>query len=182
MSHRPEEGGWSPYVAGALVGLLVIASTFLTTTVMGKATHFDTSVIYARTSAMIERAVLPERVEKNDYFKKEPAKVDWQFMLVCGIFIGALTSALTRGAFEWESVPQTWALHFGRNPLKRAVWAIVGGALVMFGARMADGCLAEHGLSGVMQFSASGIAALLCFMIGGVTVAEFLYGKGDRHE
>ena len=182
MSYRQEERRWSPYVAGALVGLLAIASAFATTRIMGKTAYLGASTTFVRASAMIERKVLPERVAKNAYFQKEKVKVDWQFMLVCGIFLGALASAMTAGAFEWESVPPTWAQVFGGNPLKRAVCAFVGGTVSMFGARLADGCPSGHGLSGVMQLSVSGFAALVCFFMGGVLVAGRLYRKGGRYE
>ncbi|HNU07315.1 MAG TPA: caspase family protein, partial [Pyrinomonadaceae bacterium] len=40
---------------------------------------------------------------------KEKVKVDWQFMLVVGIFLGALVSSLTDKSFKWEAVPPTWS-------------------------------------------------------------------------
>ncbi len=182
MSAGKEDGGWSPYLAGALVGLLAIGSAFATTKIMNKTTYLGASTTFVRASAMIERKFLPERVAKNAYFQKEQVKFDWQFALVGGILVGALAGALTGGAFAWEGVPPAWARHFGRSPLKRAFWAFAGGALAMFGARLADGCPSGHGLSGMMQLSASGLAALACFFAGGVTVAEILYRKGDRYE
>ena len=117
----------------------------------------------------------------NAYFQKEKVKVDWQFMLVCGIFAGALLGAVTGGAFEWERVPPTWARRFGNSLLKRAFWAFAGGTVSMFGVRLADGCPSGHGLSGMMQLSASGVAAMVCFFVGGVLVAEMLYRKGNHH-
>ncbi|MEI7899659.1 MAG: YeeE/YedE thiosulfate transporter family protein [bacterium] len=182
MGYQQAGGSWRPYVAGALVGLLAIVSAFATTKMLGKTTYLGTSTTFVRAAAMIEREFLPERVAKNAYFQKETVKVDWQFMLVCGIFVGALLGALTGGAFEWESVPSIWARHFGHSLLQRGVWAFVGGTVAMFGARLADGCPSGHGLSGVMQLSASGVAALLCFFAGGVLVAGPLYRKGNDDE
>jgi hypothetical protein len=182
MFHKKAGGGWSPYLAGALAGLLAIASAFATTKIMGKTAYLGSSTTFVRAAAMIERTFLPERVAKNAYFQKEKVKLDWQFMLVCGIFAGALLGALTGGAFEWEGVPPTWASSFGSNPLKRAAWAFAGGAVAMFGARLADGCPSGHGLSGVMQLSVSGLAAMVCFFAGGVMVAGRLYRKGGRND
>ena len=180
MIYRQEGGGWRPYVAGALAGLLAIASAYATTKMLGKTTYLGTSTTFVRAAAMIEQRFLPERVAKNAYFQKEQVKVDWQFMLVCGIFAGALLGAVTGRAFEWEGVPSVWSHRFGHNPLKRAVFAFAGGAVAMFGARLADGCPSGHGLSGVMQLSASGFAAMACFFAGGMFFADLLYRKGDR--
>lgn len=182
MDYEQAGGGWRPYLAGALAGLLAIGSAFATTKILGKTTYLGTSMTFVRVSAMIEQKVLPERVQNNAYFQKEQVKVDWQFMLVCGIFFGSLLGAVTGRAFEWERVPPTWARRFGHSTLNRGVWAFVGGAVAMFGARLADGCASGHGLSGVMQLSVSGVVALVCFFAGGMTVAEMLYRKGDRYE
>ena len=182
MFQRKTKPKWVPYLAGALAGLLAIGSAYATTKVMGKTAFLGTSTTFVRASAMIERRVLPERVEKNAYFQKEKVKVDWQFTLVCGIFFGALAGALTGREFEWEDVPPTWRQCFGESVLKRLAGGFLGGVVAMFGARLADGCPSGHGLSGVMQLSASGLAAMACFFLGGVTVAQWLYRRRDRYE
>jgi hypothetical protein len=63
---------------------------------------------------------------------------------------------------------------------KRAVAAVAGGAVLMFGARLADGCPSGHGLSGLMQMSASGFVALAMFFGVGVVVARLVYGRAGR--
>lgn len=172
---------WNPYLAGALAGLLAIASAFATTKVMGKTTYLGTSTTYVRAAAMAERPFRPKQVANNAYFKKEQVKVDWQFMLVCGIFLGAFVSAATGGAFEWESVPPFWHKRFGPSVFKRIAGGFIGGAVALFGVRLADGCPSGHGLSGMMQLSASGFVAMACFFIGGTVVARFIFKKGGHH-
>ena len=118
----------------------------------------------------------------DEYFKKEKVKVDWQFMLVCGIFLGALASAVTGRAFEWEGVPPLWQKRFGPSEMKRVFGGFFGGVVAMFGARMADGCPSGHGLSGLMQLSVSGLVAVGCFFAGGVLAARCLNLKGSPYE
>ena len=182
MSWKHKDRHWNPYLAGALAGLLALASAYATTKVIGKTTYLGSSTTYVRAAAMVERAFLPKRAAKNEYFKKEKVRVDWQFMLVCGIFVGALASALTGGAFDWESVPPLWHKRFGPNVFKRILGAFVGGVVAMFGARLADGCPSGHGLSGVMQLSVSGLVAMACFFFGGSMVAKFIAKRGNLHE
>jgi uncharacterized membrane protein YedE/YeeE len=79
-------------------------------------------------------------VAANEYFTKEKVRVDWQFMMIIGIFIGALVASAPDGSFRFESVPPTWAKRFGPSIVKRAIGAILGGIIAMIGARMADGC------------------------------------------
>ncbi len=177
MKWRTEDGGWSPYLAGALVGVLAVASALATTKVTGKASYLGASTTFVRAAGLLERKVAPQHVTNNEYFAKEKVQVDWQFMLVVGIFIGALVSSLTDGSFRLESVPPTWAARFGSAVWKRALWAIIGGIVAMIGARMADGCPSGHGLSGLMQLSLSGFAALALFFGTGVLAAYFIYGR-----
>ena len=175
MQWKTEDNGWSPYLAGALVGLLAIISVWATTVLMGKTNYLGASTTFVRAAGLLERAVAPERVAANEYFTTSKVKVDWQFMLVSGIFLGALISSVTDRSFKWESVPPVWAKRFGNSPIKRAVGAVLGGIVAMVGARMADGCPSGHGLSGMMQFSVSSLAALCLFFGVGIAVAALVY-------
>ncbi len=160
---------WSPYVGGALSGLLVVASVW----VAGK--YFGASTTFVRSAGFVERVFSPERVAALDYFIKEVPKVDWQWMFVAGIFVGALLASLASGSFRWQAVPPGWAGRFGPSRLRRGVTAFCGGVLSMFGARLADGCPSGHGLSGSLQLAASGFVALACFFAGGLVTAYILY-------
>ena len=175
MQWKTEDNGWSPYLAGALVGLLAIISVWATTVLMGKTNYLGASTTFVRAAGLLERAVAPEQVSGNEYFTKTKVKVDWQFMLVGGIFLGALVSSVTDRSFKLESVPPVWAKRFGNSPIKRAVGAVLGGIVAMVGARMADGCPSGHGLSGMMQFSVSSLAALCLFFGVGIAVAAMVY-------
>lgn len=169
--------GWSPYIAGALVGLLAIASALATTKLMGKTNYLGASTTFVRAAGLIENVFAPQHVASNEYFKKEKVRIEWQFMLICGIFIGSLIGSLTDKSFKWEFVPPTWAERFGSSAAKRAVGAFIGGIIAMVGARMADGCPSGHGLSGMMQLSASAFLALAMFFLSGVIVANIVYRR-----
>jgi len=125
--------GWSPYIAGGLVGLLLVASVFLT----GK--YFGASTTFVRTAGMIEQAVAPEHAASQEYYKKEKIKIEWQWMFVAGIFFGALAAAAFTKDFKLTPVPPMWESRFGSSKAKRWVAAFLGGIVLMFGARMADG-------------------------------------------
>ena len=175
MQWKTKDNGWSPYLAGALVGLLAVVSVWATTVMMGKTNYLGASTTFVRAAGLLERAMAPERVAANEYFTTSKVKVDWQFMLVGGIFLGALVSSVTDRSFKLESVPPVWAKRFGKSPIKRALGAVLGGMVAMVGARMADGCPSGHGLSGMMQFSVSSLAALCLFFGVGIAVAAMVY-------
>lgn len=173
---RGGKDGWSPYLAGALVGVLAICSAAATTRVLGKTQYLGASTTFVRAAGFLESAVAPDHVAANAYFSKEKVKIDWQFLLLIGLFLGAAASARADGSFSKETVPPVWKDRFGSGAFRRAVSAFLGGGVAMFGARMADGCPSGHGLSGLMQLSVSGFAALAVFFVAGAAVAGFLYG------
>lgn len=181
MKWRTDDRGWNPYLAGALVGLLAVVSAFATTKLTGKTSYLGASTTFVRAVGLAEQTGAADHVASNEYFAKEKVAVDWQFMLVLGIFLGALASSLADKSFKLESVPPTWAERFGPSVVKRALWAILGGIVAMIGARMADGCPSGHGLSGLMQLSISGFVALILFFGTGVLVARLVYER-RKHE
>jgi len=128
-----EDKGWNPYLAGALAGLLLILSVWVT----GK--YFSASNAFVRTAGIMEKIVGPERAAGMDYFTKYLPKIDWEWMFVAGIFLGSFLSATTSGSFLLKAVPDMWQRRFGPGRVRRDIAAFFGGMVVMFGARLAGG-------------------------------------------
>jgi len=133
MKDQQKDRGWSPYLAGALTGLVMILSVWFA----GK--YFGASTTFARSAGLIEKIFNAERVAKMDYFIQETPKIDWQWMFVVGILIGSFIAAKTSASFKWQAVPAMWQSRFGSSRVKRGVVAFAGGLAAMFGARLADG-------------------------------------------
>lgn len=177
MKWKTDDGGWSPYLAGALLGLLAIASVLATTQLMGKTSYLGASTTFVRAAGLLEQTIAADHVASNEYYTKTKVRVDWQFMLVIGILLGAFISSIMDKSFRLEAVPPTWADRFGTSIWKRAVGAFVGGIIAMIGARLASGCPSGHGLSGMMQLSVSSFVALVMFFGVGVLIAHIVYGR-----
>ncbi|MBA3016368.1 MAG: YeeE/YedE family protein [Proteobacteria bacterium] len=169
---RPTDEGvpLNPYLAGALAGLVSIGSVWAAGKYLGASTTF------VRATGFIERFFAAERLAGLEYFVKTAPKIDWQWLFVVGIFLGALVASLTDGSFRWQALPDMWEQRFGPSHGKRATVAFAGGVVAMFGARLADGCPSGHGLSGSLQLAVSGFVALGCFFLGGILMARILYG------
>jgi hypothetical protein len=125
--------GWNPYLAGALAGVVLILSVVVAGKYIGASTSF------VRTAGLIEKVFSPERVEQLEYFVSKTPKIEWQWMFVVGIMIGAFISSITSGSFRVQAVPDMWRGRFGTAVGKRAAVAFTGGVLVLFGARLAGG-------------------------------------------
>lgn len=170
---KNEPRGWSPYLAGALSGLLIIITAWVS------GNYFGASSCFVRTTGFIESLFTPERVDSMDYFIRFLPKVDWQMMFVVGILIGAFLSSITSGSFRIQAVPDMWREKFGPGRFKRGVSAFIGGVILMFGARLAGGCPSGYGLGALVQLAVSGLIVIVCFFIGGIVVAQILYQGGN---
>ena len=163
---------WSPYMAGALIGVLSWLSLYLVDKPIG------TSTTYVRVSGMLARLFSPRSVDENEYMQETGIKVEWQMLLVFGVLLGGLVSALAAGTFGLRWVPEFWVATFGADVWLRMAVALIGGFLVGFGARWADGCTSGHGISGALQLAVVGWIGAICFFVGGIITAMLLYSGG----
>ena len=124
---------WSPYVTGAFMGMV----SWFSVLTAGK--YLGVSTTFVRTSGMIEKIFVPERIGSMPYFVKERPSIDWQWMEVLGILIGAFIAAKLSRDFKRGFIPPMWEKRFGPSRFKRWIVAFFGGIVLMFGARMADG-------------------------------------------
>jgi uncharacterized membrane protein YedE/YeeE len=160
---------WSPYAVGIGIGVLSWLTFLFSDHPLGISTAF------AKTAGMVEQAVRgPKATEKLYYQKTEPG-IDWEWMLVVGVLVGALVSAAISGTFQVEWVPSMWQNTCGTGVLGRLAVALVGGICIGFGARWGCGCTSGHGISGTMQLVLGSWLSAICFFIGGVGVAMLMY-------
>jgi uncharacterized membrane protein YedE/YeeE len=163
------ETRWSPYAVGIGIGILSWFSFLISRKPLACSTTF------AKASGLIERLLFGKKVDRKPYYQKVTLSVDWQSMLVAGIVIGSLISALLSGDFHWQWVPSAWAAAFGGDPALRVAAALAGGVFLGFGARWADGCTSGHGISGTLQLAVSSWISAICFFVGGILTAQLLF-------
>jgi hypothetical protein len=163
---------WSPHLVGIGIGLLSCVAFVLSDKPIGCSTAFT------RSSGMLEQIVRGRKVRDMAYYRQFVPEIDWEWMLVLGIVVGAFTSAWLSGEFRLEWIPSLWAATFGSNYLPRLVTALCGGIILGFGARWAGGCTSGHGISGTMQLAISSWISAICFFAGGIAAALLLYGVG----
>jgi uncharacterized membrane protein YedE/YeeE len=160
---------WSPYVAGVGIGVLSWLSFLISKQPIACSTTF------ARTSGLVERLVRKTQADNNLYYQEIKLSWGWQGMLVVGVVLGALLSALLSGDFQWQWVPDRWTATFGNNALLRVMVALLGGVALGFGARWSDGCTSGHGISGTLQLAVSSWISAIFFFVGGILTAQFIF-------
>lgn len=161
---------WSPYVVGALIGLLSMLTFYFSSKPIGA------SSAYARMAGMLGMAAAPAHTASLKYFQDNKPAVDWEVMLVIGAVLGAFFAAWHGGELTGALVPPMWAAQFGvDSSWLRVGAALLGGVLMSFGARLAGGCTSGHGISGALQLSVGSWIALICFFVGGIATALLMF-------
>jgi len=144
---------WPPFFCGALIGLGQIAPMILSGAVLGTSTGYVSIVGYLFSWFGIS----------NSYVDKFPFP-NWQCYFYISIMFGAFLS--TRLTFEKRSYSVPAKLYM--------FYYFVGGFLMLFGARLADGCTSGHGISGTTQLAISSLIAVPSMFAGGFLAAFLL--------
>lgn len=161
---------WSPYLVGALIGLLTMLTFYFSDKPLGASTA------YARVAGLVGKAVAPRHTESLKYYQDNKPAIDWEVMLVVGAVGGAFLAAWQGGELTGQWLSPMWEARFGKDSYAlRTIVALLGGVLMAFGARLAGGCTSGHGISGALQLSVGSWIALICFFAGGITTAMLMF-------
>lgn len=152
---KARERVWSPYVAGVILGLLLVPAMVMSDTVLDPSAGF---------------------LAAGGFLQGHPGDAGdwWQVALLVGVPLGARLSATLSGSVRRAPSP-VWTRVLGTaSPRARAVAGFSGGVLMLLGAGLAGGCLAGHGLSGVAQLAVASVVAFLAMIVGGLVAGQLL--------
>lgn len=157
-----------PYLAGALLGLVLFAAFFVTGNGLGASGGI------ARVLVAAEDQFVPEHIDRTAYLLTmaggETDPLDhWIVVITIGTVLGGFLSGLLHGRVRPETA---------RGPRittrKRWVFALLGGLLMGYGARLARGCTSGQALSGGAVLSVGSWAFMFAVFAGGYVLAWFV--------
>ena len=164
------EPAWSPYLAGALIGLLALLTLSFSKKPVGA------SSAYSDLAGMIGRVATPRHIASLKYYQEHKPAVSWTFVFVIGAIGGSFLAAWSGGELTGTYLQDLWIARFGaESHWLRTLVALAGGILMAYGARLAGGCTSGHGISGTLQLAVGSWVAVICFFIGGIGTAMLLY-------
>ncbi|MGD1876063.1 MAG: YeeE/YedE thiosulfate transporter family protein [Kiloniellaceae bacterium] len=113
------------------------------------------------------------------YAKEVANPLNYSFVFVVAMIVGAAVSALLRGGVvrSERAMPPVWRANFGDSPGKRYLAAFVAGFVVLYGARLAGGCTSGHMMSGMMQTAASGYIFAAGVFLAGIPLALLMFRR-----
>ncbi len=165
MSMRSIRPFWPPLTAGIALGLVLLATFLLT------GHGLAASGFFTRLTAWLGETVARSATEANSYlgpFLRGGANplADWITWEIVGVMLGALAASLTGGRFR---VKLDGATNLGGGG--RVGFALAGGVLTGFGARLARGCTSGIGLSGGAPLAVAAFLFLIGFFVAGIAVS-----------
>ena len=161
---------WNPYFGGFMLGLLLIATFYITGRGVG-ATGGTKSVVVAT----VEN-VAPEYAQRSAYYGKyfdeasNPMK-NWLTFETIGILAGAFLSGALSGRvrFRVQKPPQI-------TTRKRLYFAAIGGLLFGIGSQFARGCTSGAAMSGSAVLSLGGFITMFA-IFGTAYVFAYFFRK-----
>jgi hypothetical protein len=157
----------NPYLAGACLGLVLLAVLVITGRGLGA------SGAFATTAAGLTHAIAPDAADANPYFARylagEGPWRDWLLFELAGVALGGFVSAWAAGRLRREvergpriASPARLMLGFG------------GGAVMAVGAVLARGCTSGLALTGGALLSVGAWLFMLAAFAGAYLAAPML--------
>ena len=113
----------------------------------------------------------------NEYFIKSVKPGSWEVIFLGGTFLAGLIISLLKKEFKIVLIHSNWQRYKGNASGKRIFWAMFGGFILIFGARMAGGCTSGHVISGGMQLAVSSMVFAIFVFAGLLITGRFFYKK-----
>jgi len=158
----------NPYLAGALLGLVLFFAFFVTGNGLGASGGLNRMLV------LVEDTVAPEHVDRTPYLLSmaggDANPLDsWVVFVTLGTLVGGFLSGWWNGRIR----PET---NKGPNISNRTRWlmAFVGGTFMGYGARFARGCTSGQALSGGAVLSVGSWAFMFAVFGGAYALAYFL--------
>jgi hypothetical protein len=157
-------GFWSPYLAGAGLGLTLLATFVVAGWGLGASSAFS-----LLTGVGLER-LSHEYAQSIEYFSRylnvESPLKNWVLFEVFGVFLGALAGSLIGRSFKIKVDRSE-----GWNVSERLATGFTGGILIGFASRLARGCTSGLALSGGAQLALAGWLFVMAMFLGGFAAA-----------
>jgi len=159
---------WNPYVAGFMLGLVLLA-TFV---VMGRGLGASGAMSTLLATGM--NKIAPAHAAGNEFYRAylgdgsfNPLK-DWLLFEVIGVLFGGFLSGALAGRIKL-------AVEKGPNisTAKRIVFSVIGGGLMGFGAKLAIGCTSGQALTGGALLNLGSWIFMMCVFGGAYALAWF---------
>jgi uncharacterized membrane protein YedE/YeeE len=150
-----KRGYMNPYLAGTLLGLVLLASMFLSGRGLGASGGLKYCVVSI--VGAVNKSHTAQSVYYSKYFENgEKPMTNWLTLVIFGVLAGGFISGAVsrRLNFTVEKGPRI-------TNKRRLIFAFVGGMFFVYGAQLARGCTSGAALSGMAVLSVAGFVTMM---------------------
>lgn len=144
----------NPYLAGVLLGLVVLSANMISGRGLGASGAVKSAIVAA------VDVVAPAHTESSEYYEMalgthgNPLN-NWLVYQMLGVLVGAFISGVLARRLQWK------VEHSPKITSKtRLIFALGGGVLFGFGSQLGRGCTSGAALSGMAVFSLGGFITM----------------------
>ena len=157
----------NPYLAGTLLGLVLLAAMYFSGRGLGASGGLKYCVV------SVVGSISNDHVQQSSYYEKyfedgnNPIK-NWLTFEILGLLIGGFISGALSGrlGIKTERSPAI-------SKKRRWIFAFFGGLLFVYGAQLARGCTSGAALSGMAVLSTAGFVTMIAIFGSGYLFAWF---------
>lgn len=158
---------WSPYLAGVLLGTVLLLSYLVAGRGLGATAAF--SAVAAGLTGLVSTDAVQASAVHTRFWNDGSPLANWTLVLIVGTAVGAFVSGWQGGRLgrRIERGPQI-------GDGGRLALAFLGGFVVAFGARIAKGCTSGQALSGGALLNAGSLVFMAAVFAGAYALAWFV--------
>ena len=158
----------NPYLAGFFLGLILLATIYITGRGLGASGAVKS--VYTTIVESVFPNYTANTLYYQEYGKEHPGNPlkNWLVFEVVGVIIGAFISGLISNRLKFKLE------HSPKSTVKvRIAGAAIGGLLFGFGAQLGRGCTSGAALSGMAVLSTGGLITMAAIFGGAYLFAYF---------
>jgi len=160
----------NPYLAGTMLGIVLLASMYLSGRGLGASggiKYFVVSIVGA-----IDRPHAENSIYYSKYFEEDKQPMtNWLVLEIFGIVAGGFISGAVSGRLKFRIEKSSKI-----SNLRRLLFAFLGGVFFVYGGQLARGCTSGAALSGMAVLSLAGFVTMIA-IFGSAYVFAYFFRK-----
>jgi hypothetical protein len=162
-----KKGYMNPYMAGTLLGIVLLTSMYISGRGLGASggiKYFVVSIVGA-----VDRQHADNSIYYSKYFEENKKPIsNWLVLEIFGIVTGGFISGAVSGRLKLkvEKSPKI-------SVTRRLIFAFIGGLFFVYGGQLARGCTSGAALSGMAVLSMAGFVTMIAIFGSAFAFAYF---------
>ena len=149
------------------IGLFILLKFGYTLGASGGITKLVALISLAFSKSFVSESIYLTKQFQDGYL------LNFLLILIIGLFFGSL-SATKLSSASLKEKDKSLKIRYGGSTIKLHIFSFIGGAILIFGARLAGGCTSGHAITGGSQLSLTSFVFMIFVFASAIPTALFL--------